>query len=130
MRTAWRMHSSLITGSMPGIAASTSETCEFGSPPNAVEAPENSFASRGDLGVDLEPDDDLPVAGGALRAVCDLRAGSLIGEVIANSSACVNSRDSASSPGGCDLFQPAIGLPSNDGITTRIKRTPLQGETP
>ena len=43
MRTACRMHSSLITGSMPGIAASTSETCEFGSPPNAVEAPENSF---------------------------------------------------------------------------------------
>src|SRR5580693_498492 len=28
---------------MPGIAASTSETCEFGSPPNAVEAPENSL---------------------------------------------------------------------------------------
>src|SRR5579872_2689236 len=28
---------------MPGIAASTSETCEFGSPPNAVEAPEKSF---------------------------------------------------------------------------------------
>src|ERR1700759_2144365 len=32
-----------MTGSMPGIAASTSETCEFGSPPNAVDAPENSF---------------------------------------------------------------------------------------
>ena len=44
MRTAWRTHSALITGSMPGIAASTSETCEFGSPPNAVEAPENSLA--------------------------------------------------------------------------------------
>src|SRR5215472_15418691 len=29
---------------MPGIAASTSDTCEFGSPPNAVAAPENSFA--------------------------------------------------------------------------------------
>src|SRR5262249_53999707 len=37
------MHSSLITGSMPGIAASTNDTCELGSPPNAVEAPENSF---------------------------------------------------------------------------------------
>src|SRR5262249_199039 len=37
------MHSSLITGSMPGIAASTSETCELGSPPNSVEAPEKSF---------------------------------------------------------------------------------------
>ena len=43
MRTAWRTHSSLITGSMPGIAASTSETWLLGSPPNAVEAPENSF---------------------------------------------------------------------------------------
>ena len=43
MRTACRTHSSLITGSMPGIAASTSETWVFGSPPNAVEAPENSF---------------------------------------------------------------------------------------
>src|SRR5882757_8733304 len=29
---------------MPGIAASTSETWELGSPPNAVAAPENSFA--------------------------------------------------------------------------------------
>src|SRR6476620_4566843 len=28
---------------MPGIAASTSETWLFGSPPNAVDAPENSF---------------------------------------------------------------------------------------
>src|SRR6266478_2986271 len=32
-----------MTGSMPGIAASTSETWLFGSPPNSVEAPENSF---------------------------------------------------------------------------------------
>src|ERR1700733_2345272 len=30
---------------MPGIAASTSDTCELGSPPNSVEAPENSLAS-------------------------------------------------------------------------------------
>jgi hypothetical protein len=37
------MHSSLITGSIPGIAASTSDTCELGSPPNAVDAPEKSF---------------------------------------------------------------------------------------
>ena len=44
MRTAWRTHSSLITGSMPGMAASTRETCAFGSPPNSVEAPENNFA--------------------------------------------------------------------------------------
>src|SRR4051812_18481980 len=29
---------------MPGIAASTSDTWLFGSPPNAVEAPENSLA--------------------------------------------------------------------------------------
>src|SRR5271170_3646250 len=32
-----------MTGSIPGIAASTSETCALGSPPNAVEAPENSL---------------------------------------------------------------------------------------
>src|SRR5882762_6632364 len=37
------MQASLMTGSMPGIAASTSETWVFGSPPNSVEAPENSF---------------------------------------------------------------------------------------
>ena len=43
MRTACATHSSLITGSMPGIAASTSETWLFGSPPNSVEAPENSL---------------------------------------------------------------------------------------
>ena len=43
MRTACATHSRLMTGNMPGIAASTSETCEFGSPPNAVEAPENNF---------------------------------------------------------------------------------------
>src|SRR5262249_38728403 len=29
---------------MPGIAASTSETWLLGSPPNSVDAPENSFA--------------------------------------------------------------------------------------
>src|ERR1700748_2489397 len=29
---------------MPGIAASTSETCALGAAPNAVAAPENSFA--------------------------------------------------------------------------------------
>src|SRR6185312_12841581 len=34
----------LMTGSIPGIAASTSETWLFGSPPKAVEAPEKSFA--------------------------------------------------------------------------------------
>ncbi len=43
MRIACAMHSSLITGSMPGMAASTSETWLLGSAPNAVEAPENSF---------------------------------------------------------------------------------------
>src|ERR1700686_3725435 len=32
-----------MTGSMPGIAASTIETWLLGSPPNSVEAPENSF---------------------------------------------------------------------------------------
>src|SRR5271165_2091369 len=29
---------------MPGIAASIRDTCELGSPPNSVEAPEKSFA--------------------------------------------------------------------------------------
>ena len=43
MRTACATHSSLITGSMPGIAASTRETLSFGSAPKAVEAPENSL---------------------------------------------------------------------------------------
>ena len=37
------MHSRFGTGSMPGIAASTSDTCVFGSAPNSVAAPENSF---------------------------------------------------------------------------------------
>src|ERR1700686_1934733 len=32
-----------MTGSMPGIPSSTNETWLFGSPPNSVEAPENSF---------------------------------------------------------------------------------------
>ena len=41
---AWAMQPSLITGSMPGMAASTRLTWEFGSPPNSVEAPENSLA--------------------------------------------------------------------------------------
>ena len=44
MRIACVTHSSLITGSMPGMAASTRETWLFGSPPKAVEAPENSLA--------------------------------------------------------------------------------------
>src|SRR5271170_5738857 len=34
----------LITGSMPGIAASIGETWLLGSAPNAVAAPENSLA--------------------------------------------------------------------------------------
>jgi hypothetical protein len=34
----------LITGSIPGIAASTKATLEFGSAPKVVEAPENSLA--------------------------------------------------------------------------------------
>ncbi len=44
VRTAWATHSRLITGSMPGIAASTRLTWLFGSAPNSVEAPENSLA--------------------------------------------------------------------------------------
>ena len=46
MRIACLTHSSLMTGSMPGIAASTRLTLALGAAPNAVEAPENSFASE------------------------------------------------------------------------------------
>ena len=49
---------------------------------------------RGDLGVDLEPDDDLPVAGGALEEL-SVACGLAHAEVIANSSACVNSQPAA-----------------------------------
>ena len=45
VRTAWRTHSSLITGSMPGIAASTKLTLLFGGRPNSVDEPENSLLS-------------------------------------------------------------------------------------
>ncbi len=44
MRIACRTHSSLMTGSMPGMAASTRETLALGSLPKAVEEPEKSFA--------------------------------------------------------------------------------------
>ena len=43
MRIACFTHSSLMTGNMPGMAASTSDTWLFCSPPKAVEAPEKSF---------------------------------------------------------------------------------------
>src|SRR5215208_6673205 len=43
VRTACLMQCSLITGSIPGNAASISETWELGSPPKPVDAPENSF---------------------------------------------------------------------------------------
>jgi hypothetical protein len=43
LRIAWATHSSLMTGSMPGIAASTSDTWLFGGPPNSVEALENNL---------------------------------------------------------------------------------------
>ena len=43
--TACSTHLPLITGSMPGIAASTSETWVLGSAPNAVAALENSLES-------------------------------------------------------------------------------------
>ena len=44
VRTACATHSRLITGSMPGNAASTKLTCELGGAPKSVAAPENSFA--------------------------------------------------------------------------------------
>ncbi len=44
MRTACSTQRQLMTGSMPGMAASTNETWVLGSAPNAVDAPENSLA--------------------------------------------------------------------------------------
>ncbi len=44
MRTACSTQKPLITGSIPGIAASTRLTLLFGAAPNAVEAPEKSLA--------------------------------------------------------------------------------------
>ena len=44
VRTACSTQNSLMTGSIPGIAASTKLTLLLGSAPNAVEAPENSLA--------------------------------------------------------------------------------------
>ena len=43
VRTACSTQNSLMTGSIPGIAASTKETLELGSAPNSVEAPEKSL---------------------------------------------------------------------------------------
>ena len=70
MRTACRTHSSLMTGSMPGIAASTSETWLLGSPPNSVEAPENSFEFEVTWAWTSSPITILPVAGGAFYQFC------------------------------------------------------------
>ncbi len=44
VRTAWAMQASLMTGSIPGMAASTKATFALGSAPKAVEAPEKSLA--------------------------------------------------------------------------------------
>ena len=44
VRTACSIQYSLITGSIPGIAASTNATLELDSDPNSVDAPENNFA--------------------------------------------------------------------------------------
>ncbi len=42
-RTACSTQTRLITGSMPGMAASTRLTCSFGPAPKPTAAPENSF---------------------------------------------------------------------------------------
>ena len=44
MRTACSTQTSLMTGSMPGKAASTKLTWLFGAAPKSVAEPENSFA--------------------------------------------------------------------------------------
>ena len=62
-------HSSLITGSMPGIAASTSDTWAFGSRAEFGRGAGEQLGLRGHLGMDLHADHDLPVAGGALDAI-------------------------------------------------------------
>ena len=69
VRTAWRMHSRFGTGSIPGIAASTSDTCEFGSAPKVVARAGEQLGVRRDLRVHLEADHDLPRTGFALNSV-------------------------------------------------------------
>jgi hypothetical protein len=44
VRTACATQNSLMTGSMPGMPASTKATLELGSAPNFVDAPEKSLA--------------------------------------------------------------------------------------
>ena len=44
VRTACATHSRLMTGSIPGNAASMKLTCVFGGAPYSVAAPENSLA--------------------------------------------------------------------------------------
>ena len=75
MRTACATHSSLITGSMPGMAASTSETWLLGAPPNAVDAPENSLACESTWAWTSMPmtTSQSPVA--PLRRLADFRRG-------------------------------------------------------
>ena len=63
---AWRTHSSLMTGSMPGMAASTKETWSLGSPPKAVDAPGEELGLARHLGVHLHADHDLPIGERAL----------------------------------------------------------------
>ncbi len=46
MRTACSTQRSLMTGSMPGMPASTGETWLLGAAPKPVEAPEKSLASE------------------------------------------------------------------------------------
>ena len=66
VRTAWRMHSRFGTGSMPGIAASTRLTCAVRLGAERGRGAGEQLGVGGDLGVDLEADHDLPLAGFAL----------------------------------------------------------------
>ena len=63
MRTACATHSSLITGSMPGIAASTSETLAVGLGAELGRGAREQLRFRGHLGMDFHADDDFPIAG-------------------------------------------------------------------
>ena len=70
VRTACSTHFSLITGSMPGMPASTKLTCALGSAPNSVDAPENSLDLESTWAWTSMPITISHVAGRALDQFC------------------------------------------------------------
>ena len=63
VRTACSTQRALITGSMPGMAASTSDTWVLGSAPNVGRRAGEQLGVGDHLGMDFQPQDDFPVAG-------------------------------------------------------------------